>query len=249
MFKRPVFLVVISLLSVAALLAGGIILGHRPSESASVEAKPVYADSEDVSEMLNGLKVEPENKSKYSKVMDADSWKVEHYCTTRVRVLKEESIVQLKYRSGERCKPESGEWISPYDGLVYTRPQSLQIDHMIPKDEAWESGAWLWTDSRIGAFKNDLGYGPSLIAVTSKVNRTLKNNREPGRNSKDSKDYYLPSRTEYVCTYVAEWVAVKYRWSLSVDSTEKSNLQELLDSCRGDVKIPFPAKATLPSED
>ena len=243
MLKRPILLVSISILSASVLLGGALIISHRSKEIVSVEAKPAYADSEDVSEMLNGLKVEPENKSTYSKVMDADSWKVEHYCTTRVRVLKEESRVQLKYRPGERCKPESGEWISPYDGLVYTRPQSLQIDHMIPKDEAWESGAWLWTDSRIRAFKNDLGYGPSLIAVTTKVNRTLKNNREPGRNSKDSKDYYLPSRAEYVCTYIAEWVAVKYRWSLSVDSTEKSNLQELLDSCRGDIKIPAPEKA------
>ena len=120
----------------------------------------------------------------------------------------------------------------------------LDIDHMVPRAEAWQSGGWEWGKERQKAIKNDLGYGPSLIGVsTSENGPSGKGEKEPGLNSKNSDDYYLPPREEYVCTYVAEWIAVKYRWSLSVDSEEKSNLQHLLFPCRGEINIPLPKQA------
>jgi hypothetical protein len=33
------------------------------------------------------------------------------------------------------------------------------------------------------------------------------------------------------CRYLREWIAVKIRWRLSVDSTEKSALQSLSSGC------------------
>jgi len=242
MFKHPVLLVIISLLSLAALLAAGILLAHRPNESASVGS---FANSGDIEMMLNALKVKPEKLGKVRGVLADDHWSVKHRCSTRARVLQEESATPLKYFSGSKCKPMSGAWTSPYDGLDYTGPQFLEIDHMVPRKEAWQSGAWKWDKERQKAFKNDLGYGPSLIAVTASENgRGGKGDKEPGLGV----DYYLPPKIEYRCTYVAEWIAVKWRWSLSVDSAEKSNLQNLLNACTRDVKIPFPVKATLPSE-
>lgn len=241
MFKRPVLLVFMSIVTVSGLLAGAVFLAHDSNESASLGK---YANSEDVEAMLNSLIVQPEKLTKVRGVLADPHWSVKHRCSTRVRVLKQESVTQLKYFFGKKCKPMSGSWTSPYDGQHYTSPQSLEIDHMVPRAEAWQSGAWKWGKDRQKAFKNDLGYGPSLVAVsTSENGPSGKGEKEPGRNPENSKKYYLPPREEYVCTYVAEWVAVKYRWSLSVDPEEKSNLQELLDSCHGDVKIPFPSRA------
>jgi hypothetical protein len=34
-----------------------------------------------------------------------------------------------------------------------------------------------------------------------------------------------------VCTYVADWVTVKTRWGLTVDSREKDALARLVSSC------------------
>ncbi len=41
----------------------------------------------------------------------------------------------------------------------------------------------------------------------------------------------MPSRTAYRCTYVRAWVQVKHYYGLSVDSAEKSALQNHLASC------------------
>lgn len=241
MFKRPVLLVFMSIVTVSGLLAGAVFLTHGSNESASLGK---YANSEDVEMMLNALIVKPENLTKVRGVLADVNWSVKHGCSTRARVLKAESVTQIKYFSGKKCKPMSGAWTSPYDGHDYTSPQSLEIDHMVPRAEAWQSGAWKWEKERQKAFKNDLDYGPSLIAVSKSENGPSgKWEKEPGNGI----EYYLPPKTEYRCTYVAEWIAVKYRWSLSVDSTEKSNLQDLLDSCRGSINIPIPQKVPFPT--
>lgn len=41
---------------------------------------------------------------------------------------------------------------------------------------------------------------------------------------------FLPSRTAYQCEYVRAWIQVKYYYDLTVDSAEKSALQNVLNS-------------------
>jgi len=246
MLKRPILLIVISIATVLILVSGAVMLSQGPKEVAS---RSEFANMEDVSVMLASLKTEAESGLAYPKDFGGKSWQVIKYCSTRKSVLKAESDLKQSFVAGHKCKTGVGHWVSPYDGKPTNRALDLEIDHMVPKAEAWQSGAWKWGKERQKAFKNDLGYGPSLIAISKSENGPAgKWDKEPGRNSKDSKDYYLPPREEYVCTYVAEWIAVKWRWSLSANPEEKSNLQELLNFCRGEINIPWPAKATLPSE-
>ncbi len=42
---------------------------------------------------------------------------------------------------------------------------------------------------------------------------------------------WMPSVSSFRCTHATEWVAVKVRWRLSVDATERTALQEILGSC------------------
>lgn len=41
----------------------------------------------------------------------------------------------------------------------------------------------------------------------------------------------MPPSTSYRCTYVSDWIAVKHRWDLAVDSAEKTALREVLAGC------------------
>ena len=59
-----------------------------------------------------------------------------------------------------------------------------------------------------------------VVAVTSSVNRS-KGDQDPRE--------WLPARE--VCRYVKEWVAVKHRWRLTVDASEKASLQSLAAGC------------------
>lgn len=36
---------------------------------------------------------------------------------------------------------------------------------------------------------------------------------------------WLPPRSAYRCTYLGDWLAVKVRWSLSVDPAERAAIQ------------------------
>jgi hypothetical protein len=73
------------------------------------------------------------------------------------------------------------------------------------------------------SYANDLGDPPPpLVTVTDNVNQA-NGDQDPAT----SMPSYPPAR----CRYIAEWVAVKLRWRLMVDSTEKSTLTGWAGSC------------------
>jgi hypothetical protein len=139
-------------------------------------------------------------------------------CDTRAEVLIEEAIVKPKI--GPKCKLTGGKWISAYDGKTITNSSLLDIDHMVPLAEAWRSGAWNWTEAQRQAFANDLENSAALIAVTLTTNR-----------SKGDSDPALWMPNKEVCTYTKNWIAVKVKYLLTVDSNEANKLNSLTSSC------------------
>ena len=75
------------------------------------------------------------NRSLFKLWIDADK----NGCDIRKEVLIEEAVVKPK--KGAKCVLTGGKWISPYDGISYTKDSSLDIDHLVPLAEAWRSGA------------------------------------------------------------------------------------------------------------
>jgi hypothetical protein len=139
-------------------------------------------------------------------------------CDTRKEVLIQEAVALPKLSSG--CVLNGGKWISSYDALVTTDYSTLDIDHMVPLSEAWRSGAWKWSPAQREAFANDLTDPRALIAVTASLNRQ-KGDQDPST--------WLPPENK--CTYVSNWIAVKIRYSLTVDSAEASALTSLVSQC------------------
>ena len=139
-------------------------------------------------------------------------------CNTRETVLKRDGSGVVTNTS---CAATSGSWYSPYDGATWTAASDVDIDHMVPLANAWRTGASGWTTARRESFANDLS-NPQLIAVTDNVNQS-KGDQSPAT--------WKPPRTAYWCTYAKMWTHVKYRYSLSVNSSEKSALTTMLDRC------------------
>ena len=134
---------------------------------------------------------------------------------TREEVLIAESRTPL---SG--CTVTTGTWFSWYDAETWTQASDVDIDHMVPLKEAWDSGARTWDDDTRELYANDLGDARSLVAVTDNVNQS-KGDRDVAE--------WLPERR--VCRYVRHWTAVKLRWALSVDPAERSALLDLARGC------------------
>ncbi|WP_462418957.1 HNH endonuclease family protein [Kytococcus sp. Marseille-QA3725] len=138
----------------------------------------------------------------------------------RAEVLIEESSTEVTFTTPEECTVDGGTWTTTWDGVEHKKASETQIDHTVPLHEAWGSGARDWEDTRRKAYANDLGDERFLTAQTSALN-SEKGSKGP--------EEWLPPRDE--CTYVADWSAMKVRWRLDVDETEKATMEELAASC------------------
>lgn len=189
--------------------------------------------------LLDALEVEDPTTAKYSRTafkhwVDEDGDRFD----TRAEVLIAESQVPTKTLTKTSKTIGSGKWYSVYDNLIFTSASKIDIDHYVALSEAWKSGANTWTAEQRSKFANDLAYKPSLIAVSASQNRS-KGDKDPAA--------WLPKNTSYHCQYVTTWVAVKYRWSLSVDTAEKAAIAKILNTCTPDtIAIATPPIALAP---
>ena len=205
-------------LSIAAALTGVIAsvgLFNAPTASAALPT-PVSAATARSYHATHDDRTE--NRTGYSRDLFPHWITQSGTCNTRETVLKRDGSGVVTDSS---CAATSGSWYSPYDGATWSAASDVDIDHLVPLAEAWDSGASAWTTSRRQSFANDLTR-PQLLAVTDNVNQS-KGDQDPAT--------WMPSRTAYRCTYVRAWVQVKYYYDLSVDSAEKSALTNYLASC------------------
>ncbi len=149
-------------------------------------------------------------------------------------MLIDESRVTPTYTSSSRCTVANGRWYSYYDGLTWTNPSDVDVDHVVALKEAWESGARSWSSTNRTRLANDLAFGRSLVAVTDNVNAS-KGDRDPAQ--------WLPPRSSVHCRYATTWVLIKYRWRLSIDSAETSRLSSLLSGDCGAQTVTIPLRA------
>ena len=168
---------------------------------------------------ISALSSGTENRTGYSRDLfrhwvDADG----DGCDTRAEVLIAEADEAPKI--GSSCSLSGGRWYSYYEGASQTSASALDIDHMVPLAEAWDSGAGGWTVSRREAYANDVGDSRSLVAVTASLNRS--------KGDQDVAEWLPPINH---CRYVKDWVAAKIRWSLTVDTAERSALQQVAGGC------------------
>lgn len=191
----------------------GTVLGLAPA--------PAHAAtySAPLSQAVADLPVATESRAGYSRDLfhhwvDADG----DGCDTRDEVLVSEA--EEAPSVGSSCALSGGRWFSYYDGVSQTSASALDIDHMVPLAEAWDSGAGSWSSADREAYANDLGDHRTLVGVTAAENR-----------SKSDQDVaeWLPAQQQ--CRYLREFVAVKHRWGLSVDSAEKSAMSSLAEGC------------------
>ncbi|WP_261994234.1 HNH endonuclease family protein [Streptomyces sp. t39] len=141
-------------------------------------------------------------------------------CDTREEVLLAEALEPPQQGAG--CKITGGSWISFYDEVAVTEAGKLDIDHMVPLAEAWDSGAAAWTAERRQRYANDLGFDRALVAVTAKTNRS-KGDKNPAQ--------WMPPAASAKCAYIADWVAVKLRWGLAADTEETAALTRYATDC------------------
>jgi len=204
---------------------------------AALLAVPATAAATSVSarDLLGGLRTAaPQgagyDRDRFAHWVDADG----NGCDTRREVL----LAEARIRPGVsgRCTLVGGRWWSAFDDLLITSSRRLDVDHFVPLAEAWRSGARRWSPDTRERFANDLDYPLTLIAVSASSNRS-KSDRDPAQ--------WLPPFGAYRCTYVASWIAVKWRWRLTVDAIERGALTVGLSGCGRRALVPEPRRARI----
>lgn len=174
-------------------------------------------DASEALQVLGDLPVMAERRSGYQRSLfrhwsdlDRDG------CDTRREILMRDAVAQDSENPPGLCGSDAGSWFSVYDGVWVEFARSLDIDHLVPLAEAWDSGAYNWDAGQRESFAND---EDALLAVTAGSNRR--------KGASDPADW-MPSDRDARCPYVSAWIAVKSRWGLSVDTREEAFLRGLL---------------------
>lgn len=202
-------------LAAATGLIASAALFNSPTASAAL---PTPVSGATARSYLSQLTVATENRTGYKRDLFPTWITISGTCNTREYILKRDGT---NVTTDSACVATSGSWYSPYDGATWSAASDVDIDHLVPLAEAWDSGASQWTTAQRQAFANDVTR-PQLLAVTDNVNQS-KGDQDPAT--------WMPSLTSYRCTYVRAWVQVKYYYNLSVDSAEKSALTSYLSGC------------------
>lgn len=207
------------------------------------EAQEMLAEMARTSVLLTG----------YDDSNPAWNWVTRDGCDTRNRVLRRDAVSPSQWTgalsllpSDGSCPVTQGSWQTPYDlpqsPLSFTDQPSIAsaiaIDHVVPKANAWATGAGVW-EKNYGSlaaswlmkdFSNDMS-APELLAVSSTSN-SAKADRSP--------DQWMPANLGMTCPYVEAWIEVKYKYDLAISTatdasgtSELTFLQNTLASCSG----------------
>jgi len=146
-------------------------------------------------------------------------------CDTRNDMLKRdltEIVFKVKTRN---CVVESGVLLDRYSGetINFVRgnvtSMEVQIDHVVALSNAWQTGAFKLTLMQRTAFAND---PMNLFAVKGRLN---------SQKGDGDAATWLPPLKSFRCTYVAQQLAVKAKYSLWVTAPEKEAMTRILAAC------------------
>ena len=207
---------------IAAVVAA-LLLGATPNPASGVEQEPGLATA-----VLETLAVKGRApKTGYTRAQFGPAWADvdRNGCDTRNDILKRD-LTAITYRAKTRnCVVESGTLVDRYSGETINfvkgniSSMEVQIDHVVALSNAWQTGAFKLTADQRRALSND---PLNLFAVKGRLN---------SQKGDGDAATWLPPLKSFRCSYVAQQIAVKAKYSLWVTAPEKAAMVSILAKC------------------
>ena len=214
---------------IAALLAA-VVLGASPNSVSAAEPEPALATA-----ILETLPVKGRApKTGYTRAQFGPAWADvdRNGCDTRNDILKRD-LSAITFRAKTRnCVVESGTLIDRYSGETINfvkgnlSSMDVQIDHVVALSNAWQTGAFKLSAIERKALAND---PLNLFAVKGRLN---------SQKGDGDAATWLPPLKSFRCTYIAQQIAVKAKYSLWVTTPEKAAMTSILSACPSQ-KVPI----------
>ena len=206
-----------------AAVVAALLLGSTPNSATGVEQEPGMATS-----VLETLAVKGRApKTGYTRAQFGPAWADvdRNGCDTRNDILKRD-MTAITYRAKTRnCVVESGTLVDRYSGETINfvkgniSSMEVQIDHVVALSNAWQTGAFKLSADQRKALSND---PLNLFAVKGRLN---------SQKGDGDAATWLPPLKSFRCSYVAQQVAVKAKYSLWVTAPEKAAMVSILAKC------------------
>ena len=146
-------------------------------------------------------------------------------CDTRNDILKRDLTGEVFRAKTRDCVVESGTLIDPFSGETInfvrgnTSSMEVQIDHVVALSNAWQTGAFKLSADQRKALSND---PLNLFAVKGRLN---------SQKGDGDAATWLPPLKSFRCSYVAQQIAVKAKYTLWVTAPEKAAIVSILAKC------------------
>ncbi len=206
-----------------ATLIGVMVVGLTPPATTAAEVQPGLATA-----VLETLAVKGRApKTGYTRAQFGQAWADvdRNGCDTRNDILKRD-LTGIIYKAGTRsCVVASGTLVDRYSGetINFVRgnvsSMEVQIDHVVALSNAWQTGAFKLSADERKALAND---PMNLFAVKGRLN---------SQKGDGDAATWLPPLKSFRCTYVAQQIAVKAKYSLWVVAPEKAAMTAILAKC------------------
>jgi hypothetical protein len=200
-----------------------LVVGAIPNSATGVEQEPGLATA-----LLETLAVKGRApKTGYTRAQFGPAWADvdRNGCDTRNDILKRD-LTSITYRAKTRnCVVESGTLVDRYSGETINfvkgniSSMEVQIDHVVALSNAWQTGAFKLTADQRRALSND---PLNLFAVKGRLN---------SQKGDGDAATWLPPLKSFRCSYVAQQIAVKAKYSLWVTAPEKAAIVSILAKC------------------
>jgi hypothetical protein len=207
---------------IAAVVAA-LLLGVTPQSATGVEQEAGMATA-----VLETLAVKGRApKTGYTRAQFGPAWADidRNGCDTRNDILKRD-LTAITYRAKTRnCVVESGTLVDRYSGETINfvkgniSSMEVQIDHVVALSNAWQTGAFKLSADQRKALSND---PLNLFAVKGRLN---------SQKGDGDAATWLPPLKSFRCSYVAQQIAVKAKYSLWVTAPEKAAMVSILAKC------------------
>jgi hypothetical protein len=217
--KKPMSKAKIATISAAsvAILGGGTVLyGVTQEHYQEMPSEPTYTISTtDYAAAQNNLSALNTRANDYQPPTDYDSKSMPDWndadkngCKSRDDILARD-LENEKFKTEDKCKIVYGELFDYYIGetILFDANISgggIDIDHIVAKGDAWNSGGYNWTSAKWTEFAND---PEELIAVSASINR-----QKGDKNAAE----WLPPNELFYCRYVIYQVNIKFKYQLSI---------------------------------
>ena len=214
---------------ITALLAA-VVLGATPNSVSAAEPEPALATA-----ILETLPVKGRApKTGYTRAQFGPAWADvdRNGCDTRNDILKRDlSAITFRAKTRNRVV-ESGTLVDRYSGETISfvkgnlSSMDVQIDHVVALSNAWQTGAFKLSAIERKALAND---PLNLFAVKGRLN---------SQKGDGDAATWLPPLKSFRCTYIAQQIAVKAKYSLWVTTPEKAAMTSILSACPSQ-KVPI----------